>query len=80
MTKSFVAKRKLGETWREAVKSRGDTLGKRVACLDAFDGHLAAGKRDFEAAFLALRDQECLWLIEGPEHPFSAAAPAQEGA
>ena len=80
MTKFFVAKRKLGETWREAVKSRGDTLGKRVACLDAFDGHLAAGKRDFEAAFLALRDQQCLWLIEGPEHPFSAAAPAQEGA
>lgn len=80
MTKFFVARRKVGETWREAVASRGDALGLRTDCLSAFDAHLAAGKKDFEAAFLALQDQQCLWLIQGPEHPFSAAAPAQEGA
>ncbi len=80
MTEFFAAKRKVGETWREAVASRGDALGKRSACLSAFDAHRVAGRKDFEAAFLALRDQQCLWLIEGPEDPFSATAPAQEGA
>ena len=80
MTKFFAAKRKVAETWREAVASRGDALGKRAACLDSFDAYCATGKQDFEAAFLALRDQQCLWLIEGPEDPFSAAAPVQEGA
>ena len=81
MTKVLVAKRKVAETWRDAVARRADAFGVRAACLRAFDDHLAAGKTEFEAAFLALRGQKCLWLIEGPEDPFSTATtPAQEGA
>ncbi len=79
MKKFFAVKRKVRETWRDAVASRGDALGVKAACLQAFDAHLATGRQDFEAAFLALRDQRCLWSIEGPEDPFSATGPAQEG-
>ena len=80
MTKFLAAKRKVRQTWREAVASRGEAFGKRAACLEVFDSHVAMGKKDFEAAYLALGAHECLWLTEGPEDPFSATASAEEGA
>jgi hypothetical protein len=59
-TKVLVAKRKVSKTWREAVACRGEALGHHGACVRAFDDYLSSGKTDYEAAFLALRDQQCL--------------------
>ena len=67
MAKFSVARRKVRETWREAVAARAGTLGWQLACLEAFEAYLAAGRQDFEAAFLALRDHGGLWCVEGPK-------------
>ena len=74
--KVLVATRKVSDTWRDAVARRGEAFGARSPCLRAFDDYLSSGKTDFEAAFLTLRDHHCLWLIEGPEDPFSTRGPA----
>ncbi len=80
MSNVSVARRKVGETWREAVERRGKVFGVKASCLHAFDGHVAAGRNDYEAAYLALEQQRCLWLIEGPKDPFLGRPPAPEGA
>src|SRR5215213_8306897 len=56
MTAFFVARRKVGETWRAAVAARSSALGLQTSCLTSFEAYLTAGKQDFEAAYLALRD------------------------
>ena len=80
MAKFSVARRKVRETWREAVAARASAHGRQLACLESFEAYLAAGRQDFEAAFMALRDHGGLWRVEGPKDPFCADAPAQEGA
>jgi hypothetical protein len=74
MTNVLLARRKLGETWRDSVGRRGAMSGAAAACLRAYDAYVADGRKDFEAAYLALRDQRCLWRVDGPEDPFSARA------
>src|SRR3954452_5579433 len=71
MTEALVARRKLTETWRDSVARRGALSGQRTACLRAYDVYVADGRKDFEAAYLALRDHQCLWRVDGPEDPFS---------
>jgi hypothetical protein len=80
MAKFSLARRKIRETWREAVAARAGALGRQAACLESFEAYLAAGRQDFEAAFSALRDHGGLWSIEGPEDPFSTNVSVQEGA
>lgn len=63
----LVVKRKLGETWREAVGRRGGEFGLEQECLEAFEAHLAEGRLEAEAAFLTLRHFNCLFLVpDGP--------------
>ena len=60
----LIAKRKLDQTWRDAVEARaGPESG---ACLEAFDAALAAGCRDAEAAFRSLASLGLLWRVDEP--------------
>ncbi len=62
-----VAKRKLTETWREAVARRGLECGRERECLAAFDREIRAGRREVEAAYAALLHHDCLSEIpDGP--------------
>ncbi len=55
-----VAKRKLTETWRQAVARRAAECDREVACLAAYDREIRAGRREVEAAYAALRLHDCL--------------------
>jgi hypothetical protein len=78
MTAFFVARRKVGETWRAAVIARSSALGLQTSCLTSFEAYLTAGKQDFEAAYLALRDHSGLWSIGETEDPSSTQPPIQD--
>jgi len=63
----MVAKRKLTETWREAVARRGRELALEAECLRAFDESVAAGEPEAAAAFRALaRFGALVATTEGP--------------
>lgn len=63
----LVAKRKLNETWREAVARRAGELARETECLRAFDQHLAEGRSEGEAAYRALARFDALSAtFEGP--------------
>jgi hypothetical protein len=76
----LVAKRKLTETWREAVARRGAERGRRQECLALFDSCVAAGAGEAEAAFETLRRWNCLFVVEGPEDPSRTADAPLTGA
>lgn len=59
-----VAKRRITETWREAVAGRaGDRAGE---ALSAYDALVRAGASEAEAAYRALRDRALLWSVDEP--------------
>lgn len=60
---SYVAKRKLTETWREAVARRGAECGVLRECLTAFDGEILAGRHEAEAAYAALARCNILFRV-----------------
>jgi hypothetical protein len=63
----LVAKRKLTETWREAVARRADDAAAAEEWTRVFDAHLAADKDEAEAAFLTLAAFEALSGVpDGP--------------
>jgi hypothetical protein len=63
----IVVKRKLPETWREAVARRGEELGLGADCLRAFDEELENGAHEAEAAYRALQRFDCLYVVpDGP--------------
>ncbi len=63
----IVAKRKLTETWREAVARRARECGREEACLQAFDARRAAGAPEAEAAYRSLAEADCLSDVpDGP--------------
>lgn len=63
----LVVKRKLAETWREAVARRGGEFGVERECLQAFEAHLEEGRHEAEAAFFTLRRFDCLFQVaDGP--------------
>ncbi|NNM73984.1 hypothetical protein [Enterovirga aerilata] len=73
-----IIKRKLGETWRDAVAGRlasaaPDRLPEGLA---TFDAAVRAGKAEVEAAYAVLADRNLLWHVDAPG--FSAASPAAE--
>ena len=74
----FVARRKVSETWRAAVVARSSALGLQTSCLTSFEAYLTAGKQDFEAAYLVLRDHSGLWSIGETEDPSSTQPPIQD--
>ena len=63
----LVAKRKLTETWRDAVARRAGEFGVRQECLRTFEFHLVDGKHEAEAAYFSLEEFECLFAVpDGP--------------
>jgi len=63
---TLIAKRKLSETWSQAVESRGVELGRGYAVLGAFHRHLEYGASEHESAYKALREHNSLWLVNEP--------------
>ena len=71
----LIAKRKLSESWREAVASRAREFRAEEEWVRIFDAHLAAGKHDAEAAYLTLAHFSALFPVaDGP----SRGRPANE--
>ena len=63
----LVVKRKLSETWRDAVARRGSEFGLEQECVPAFEAQLEDGKHEAEAAYLALASFDCLFVVpDGP--------------
>ena len=65
-----VAKRKLTETWRQAVARRAAECDREAECLADYDRAVRAGRREVEAAYAALSLHDCLSRIpDGPTRP-----------
>lgn len=62
----LVARRKLRQTWREAVVARAGAAGDAVF---RFDDLLRDGRDDGEAAYQALASAGLLWLVDEPGTP-----------
>jgi len=64
---ALVARRKMTETWREAVaRQAGDEAGR---ALQAFDDGAASGLPEAEAAYLALKALDRLAFVDLPGDP-----------
>lgn len=72
---SGIVKRKLHETWREAVANRiAEAAPNALAAgLAAYDAARAEGQGEAEAAFAVLSAHGLLWHVDAPG--FAAAAP-----
>jgi hypothetical protein len=66
---ALIAKRKIHQTWREAVVARAADEGARSRCLAVFDEIVGQGRSEAEAAFRALAAQSLLWDVVGPTDP-----------
>jgi hypothetical protein len=63
----LVVKRKIHETWRDAVAKRGSEFDLEEECLQIFEAHLLEGKHEAEAAYFALARFDCLHKVpDGP--------------
>ena len=63
----LVARRKLSETWREAVARRARELAVEADCLRSFDEFLTGGLPEAEAAYRALSRHKALFSVpDGP--------------
>ena len=63
----LVAKRKLTETWRDAVARRGGEFDREKEVVRAYEAHLIDGKNEAEAAYMTLADFNCLFIVpDGP--------------
>jgi hypothetical protein len=76
---SGIIKRKLRETWREAVAARLASAGPETLAdgLAAFDAAVASGGGEAEAAHATLSRHDLLWHVEGAG--FTTAAPVIAG-
>ncbi len=71
---ALVAKRRMTETWTDALRRVAEPAGRAEDCLAAFSAARAAGAPEHEAAFRAL---ESLGLLERVELPGDPAARPQ---
>jgi hypothetical protein len=63
----LVVKRKLSETWRDAVARRAREFGVEQECLLAYEERVREGMHEAEAAFRALESFEGLFIVpDGP--------------
>lgn len=63
----LVVKRKIHETWRDAVAKRSGEFDLEQQCLRSFEAHLLDGKHEAEAAFFSLAQFDCLCMVpDGP--------------
>jgi hypothetical protein len=59
----LVAKRKLTETWRDAVARRARERAVEAECLRTFDEFLARGQPEAEAAYRSLSRFDALFAV-----------------
>ena len=73
-----IAKRRLDETWREAVEARVRSAaeGRTNECLARFDELLGSGASEAEAAYRTLSRAGLLWRVEAAG--FTATPPRAE--
>ncbi|TDR94957.1 hypothetical protein EV668_2249 [Enterovirga rhinocerotis] len=72
----LVARRKVAETWRDAV---GRRAGLRApSCLARFDALLGAGLDEGEAAYRVLAEEDLLWVVDEPGSAAPAAGASDE--
>jgi hypothetical protein len=63
----LVVKRKIHESWRDAVAKRGGEFDLEEECLQIFEQHLLEGKHEAEAAYVTLAQFDCLYRVpDGP--------------
>ncbi|MDB5558155.1 MAG: hypothetical protein JWQ36_1089 [Enterovirga sp.] len=64
---SAIIKRKLRQTWREAVAARLAQASPATLAqgLEGFDAAVAAGEGEAEAAFVTLSAHGLLWHVDG---------------
>jgi hypothetical protein len=63
----LVVKRKLSESWRDAVARRGGEFGLEQECVRAYEERLDEGMHEAEAAFRTLASFDCLFVVpDGP--------------
>ncbi len=63
----LVVKRKIHETWRDAVAKRAGELGLEEECLQAYESHLLDGRHEAEAAYFSLAEFDGLYRVpDGP--------------
>jgi hypothetical protein len=59
----LVVKRKINQTWRDAVASGARKCGVEQGCLRAYDAHVDEGMHEAEAAYRALADFDALFVV-----------------
>ena len=77
---SAIIKRKLRETWRDAVaarlaSARPDSLAEGLA---SFDAAVSGGEGEAEAAYATLAAHDLLWHVDAPGFSTAAPTPADE--
>lgn len=73
---ALVAKRNVDESWADAVARLASSKNRVAACIDAFEARVSAGYKEYEAAYLALQEFECLHRVDlpgDPQQPLSEA-------
>lgn len=66
---ALIAKRRLAETWREAVAARAGAAGRDGEAVSIYDRLRAEGRHEAEAAFHALGHVHLLWSVDLPGDP-----------
>ena len=71
-----IAKRKVRQTWREAVALRAGGQAPRL--LQRFDALLDEGREEAEAAYRVLEEAGLLWVADEPGLDRPTVAPPDE--
>jgi hypothetical protein len=73
---ALVAKRNVDESWADAVARAASSKGRAAACVATFEARISAGYKDYEAAYLAIQEFDCLDFVDlpgDPQQPLSEA-------
>jgi hypothetical protein len=66
---ALVAKKNVDESWAEAVIRATSPKGCADRGMAAFEARKAGGYKDYEAAYLALQECDCLDIVNLPGDP-----------
>jgi len=66
---ALVAKKNVDESWADAIIRLTSANGSADQGLAAFEARKAAGYKEYEAAYLALQECDCLDVVNLPGDP-----------
>jgi hypothetical protein len=66
---ALVAKKNVDESWADAVIRATSAKGCADRGLAAFEARRASGYKEYEAAYLALQECDCLAAVDLPGDP-----------